>query len=137
MIAHQDSCDSGEINCHPAITKVETFDSTFTTSTGLVALTDTRTIEGQYFLVSVTANIDDIETTTDKIYEFQIDTDISDVALNSIGSSASNKTLEVTINTQGKPTVSAALTNSGVLGKEFVLSFSEEILKMSYCVLHF
>ena len=81
--------------------------------------------------MSVTAN-DDIETTTDKIYEFQIDTDISDVALNSIGSSASNKTLEVTINTQGKPTVSAALTNSGVLGKEFVIdiTFSEEVLNV-------
>ena len=113
-----------------AITKVETFDSTFTTSTG-ASTTDTTTIEGQYFLVSVTAN-DDIETTTDKIYEFQIDTDISDVALNSIGSSASNKTLEVTINTQGKPTVSAALTNSGVLGKEFVIdiTFSEEVLNV-------
>ena len=116
-----------------AITKVEAFDSTFLTSTG-TSTTDSTPIEGQYFLVSVTAN-DDMSTTTDITYEFQIDTNISDIAGNTVGSSAANTTLEVDIDTQTNPTVSVDITNtgvSGVLGKEFVVdvSFSEEVVNV-------
>ena len=107
-------------------------DSNFDDSNPANTTDSTTVLSGQYFKIFVEPE-DDIETVSGSAtYEFHINEDISDVAGNKVGASATNRKLSVDINTQANPTVSAELVDTGILGKEFVVnvSFSEEVVNV-------
>ena len=107
-------------------------DSNFDDSNPTNTTDSTTVLSGQYFKIFVDPE-DDIETVSGSAtYEFHINEDISDVAGNKVGASATNRKLSVDINTQANPTVSAELVDTGILGKEFVVnvSFSEEVVNV-------
>ena len=114
-----------------SITKVEAFDEAFNTSTGS-STTNSSTISGQYFAVSLTPS-NDIETNSTTTYSFEVFPNSANTITDTIGNTLSAiASANISVDTK-KPTATVAVDGSGIQVRNFAVNvtFSEEVENVS------
>ena len=114
-----------------SITKVEAFDEAFNTSTGS-STTNSSTISGQYFAVSLTPS-NDIETNSTTTYSFEVFPNSANTITDTIGNTLSAiASANISVDTK-KPTATVAVDGSGIQVRNFAVNvtFSEDVENVS------
>ena len=114
-----------------SITKVEAFDESFNTSTGS-STTNSSTISGQYFAVSLTPS-NDIETNSSTTYSFEVFPNSANTITDTIGNTLSAiVSANISVDTK-KPTATVAVDGSGIQVRNFAVNvtFSEDVENVS------